>query len=763
MSKNKIVEFKGTVKRRVWGSDTFKIYAMEVEDDEVKKNDLKKTKYNLISICGNIQELSVGLDFVVKAEETYTEKNGYTYKVINIKRDKPKSAEDMYLFLQEILTENQARVLYEAYPDIVDRVINNNLQDVDLNKTPGIKEYTFGLIKEKIVDNYALAELVAAFKGYLTLTMLKKIHDKYPSVEKVMNEIKKDGYKCLCALSGVGFIKADSILLELEKEKVIEFPYELKTSKQRCLACMMYQLEQNESNGHTHMDIIELRKTVMKLTPACSDHFVDCLKENVIYYDKDKMLCALKSTYQTEKYIAETMKDALNIHNKWNIDCSKYTEVDGFTLSDEQSRLTSLVCNNQVSILNGNAGAGKTASMKSVTQMCKENNKTFLLLSPSAKAAVVLSESTGEDASTIHKGLQYPDPETMGWGYNEEHKLPYDLVVIDEFSMVGIFLFSHVIDAIDFSRTKLLLIGDDAQLPSIEAGNMLYDFLSSPIIPKLTLTQIFRYLDGGIMKAATDTRNSKKYLFDEDPAVVTLGKEKDYTFINISDEIILKQTIALYKKLLSEEYQQKNNIVLTPMDIKILTAKNVGQFGTIIINNEIQKIANKKNYGTPTFMKFADRIFYVDDCVMQTSNNYHSKVYLGKDVKIDFSFDRHDNEVLIANGQTGVIKEINTQDQYCVIDFDGVLIQYSRSEMESVSLSYCYTCHKSQGSSIPVVILLSPRADVFMMNSNLSYVGITRSKKLCFHLGNRDTVNMCIKKKENFKRRTFMQDLLKTK
>lgn len=211
---DKEIIFKGRVIRQTYDGGDYKIYALDV-DKEIYP-EIKFTKYGNATITGEMHELGIGIEYEIKAIEQNT-KYGYSYKVLNIRRDKPKSASDMYIFLEEILTLKQANTLYEIYPDIVDRVMNDRLDDIDLNKLPGIKEYTFNIIKEKIIENFCLAELVIEFQGLLSLSMLKKLYEKYTSVNMIKKKLREDPYKCLCGLAKVGFTTADGILLELEK------------------------------------------------------------------------------------------------------------------------------------------------------------------------------------------------------------------------------------------------------------------------------------------------------------------------------------------------------------------------------------------------------------------------------------------------------------------------------------------------------------------------------------------------------------------
>lgn len=758
----KVVEFTGKVIRKVWGDTSdFRVYAIDVDKEQIEKQNLKRTKYGSVSICGAIHELGDGLEYNIKAVEE-SGRNGYSYKVTNITRNRPKNFQDFYEFLHEILTPLQAEAVWNAYPDIVQRVIDNRLDDIDFNKMFNIREARFEVIKQKIIDNYALAELIQEFKGALSMSVIRQIYTEYPSIQSVREALRRDPYKCLCRLSGIGFKTADSILQEFEKESVIDFGYDLKTSKQRCSACIMHHLEENESAGHTHMDMIELRQLVMKLTPACAHLFVEALKNEDVYYDKERMLVALKKSYETEKYIAERIKEALRTRRVWNIDTSKYKIVNGCVLSEEQQRVTSMVCQNQISILNGSGGCGKSFTTQSVINMCLDNNKTFQLMSPTGRAAKVLSDYTKQRATTIHRGLDSNLFEMSSSPEENKNTLDCDLLIVDEFSMTDIFLFRHLLNVIDFDRTKLLLVGDNAQLPSVGAGNLLHDFMQSNKIPTVTLTKVFRYGDGGVSKIATDIRNCVKYLVDITNPFTYFGKNKDYAFLNVDDSVIVKNALALYKKVFSEQYQRAHGLNLKVSDVQVLTSKNVGECGTDALNNELQKIANV-NYGSQTCLKIGERTFFIDDLVMQTKNNYRAELYTD-DVELPWDDwevnSKKKKEVMIANGETGIIIDINVLEQYAIIDFDGVQVKYHRSDLQSVSLGYAITIHKSQGGSIPIVILLTPKSHTFMLNSNLLYVGVSRTKTACYHLGNQHTINQCVKKKANFARRTFMQALL---
>ena len=745
MNDNKQYKFKGVVIRCTYNTPDFKIYAVDVDKDKYKN--IKFNKYDNVSILGELSDLTLGIEYEITAEEQ-TNKYGTSYRVINIRRDIPTTTEGTYIFLSEILTENQAKVLVEHHPDI-QKVRTNDLDDIDLSKLKGIGVKTFEKIKDKIITNFCLMELVIEFKNVLSMNIIKKIYDRYSSIDKLKEKLRTEPYTTLTRISGIGFKTADSIILQLQKDNVIDFRYDVKTSPDRCLSCVLYLLEENETEGHTKMNLADLRQQCLKIVPACAEHFVDVIKDDYIYYNKETMDVSIRRTYETEKYIADTIFSNLNNKNNvWDYDIQKYRIVGEFELSDEQIQILDVVCKNNISILNGFAGSGKTASTQGLIKMLKCNGKSFKLFSPTGRAAKVLHENTNEPASTIHRGLEYAPPNQ--WIYNEWQKLHTDIVIVDEFSMVDIWLFEKLLNAIDFKHTKLLLIGDNAQLPSVSCGNLLHDFMEANIIPTVTLNKIFRYSSGGLMCVATDTRCCKPYLNNSMKSKATaFGNNQDYMFIDLASELIPKNVVSLYKKLLNSGSSIE--------DIQVLTAKNVGDCGSVQLNNMIQRVANP-NYGSEINMKVCDTTYYEGDLILQTVNNYEAEI-VGDKKEDSFGIEDETETAFVANGETAIIEKIfNT---YVIANFNGIRVKYYRNDMNMVKLGYAISIHKSQGGGFKTVILCTPQSHIFMLNSNLLYVGLTRMKEKLYHLGSLQSVNQAVKKKANLSRNTFMQNLLK--
>lgn len=738
----KIVQFKGTIVRCVCDKDNFKVYAANVDQNEYP--DVQINKYKNVSITGDLPDLVFDVEYEITAQEKQT-KYGISYYVLNIRRDIPTTQEDVYEFLREILTENQATTLIQTYPDIIDRVREDRLNDIDFSKLRYINEKKFEEIKEKIICNFHLMDLVKEFKNVLSLSILKKIYKEFSSVDVLREKLKSEPYSTLTKISGIGFKIADSIIIKLQNDNIIDFGYDVKTSADRCLACLVYCLEENENNGDTKANIQDIRSKCLKFIPECINHFVDVIKDDNIYYDKENMYIALNKTYKNEKYIANSIKYGLSVNNKWDFDWKQYQNKGKYNLSDEQIELLHCVCENNIVIMSGSAGSGKSSSTEMLIQMLRDNNKTFLLATPTAKSAKVLQGFSNVMAQTIHRALGY-NPQ-FGWLYCKNNKLDCDVLLLDEVSMISVDLMSHIIDAIDFNKTKLIMIGDPNQLPSIQAGNLLYDFLMSNKIPVVKLTKIFRYGHGGILTVATDINSNKKYIPNNNNKVIVFGDDDGYTLVKSNDDTIVKEAVALYERIITNGI---NGNIYEPKDIAVLSAYNKGNYGTVILNNYLQKIANK-NYGSENCIKCGKFTYYIGDIVMQCVNDYHVPIY-------NYNNLCDEGDAMVANGETGIVTYIGKD--FMVVKFGDLQLKYSKDVMNNLSLAYSYSVHKSQGSTIKIVIVITPRSHIYMNNANLLYVGITRSSDKCFHFGLPSTINIAMKKKENFNRLTFMQELL---
>lgn len=745
MADDKILEFRLTPEKCLYNSENYKIYGCSVNTFEFPN--IKIGKYGTCTIKGDFQELNIGCEYDVKSKEVQ-DRYGVGYEILNIKRIKPNTFESSRNFLREILTYSQADTLLSVYPDIIDRIMNNRLDDIDLNRTKGIKEYTFNVIKRKVIENFKLSELVDEFSDVFSISIIKKLYEQYTSIEKIRESLHKDPYTCLCTLGGIGFKTADELLLNIDKtskenmkngkKPILNFGFDLLTSFQRMKACAMYVLNENEKNGNTYMDIKQFIKECFSYAEEAKNQFSSVINDcKEIYFDKDNLKIAKRKTYDNELYIAQRIKEGLKISNKWSIDIQKYKNVENFSLTDEQMKTLEYVCKYNIVLLQGFAGTGKSSSVLALINLLNENNKSSLLLTPTGRASKVLQSYTKHQASTIHRGLCFKPPNK--WRYNEENKLRYDIVILDESSMVDVELFKHLIQAIDFNSTKLLMIGDNAQIPSVSCGNIFHDLLNSKQIPTVYLSKVFRYGVGGLSTVATDIRN-KTETFKNSDKIQVIGEDKGITFVPLIQEKSVDYIVKMYKTLLSKN--------ISMQDILVLTSQNVGSYGTQIINQKIQEVVNPQSN---KFLKVGDIEYRLNDPIIQCVNDYKAMYYNNG------SYDE-ENTTFISNGEIGKIIDVTAEG--IVVDFDNNLIFISKEKMSMIKLAYSISVHKSQGGQAKIIIVFAPKAHTFMLNSNLLYVGITRAKEKCFLIGDFYTYDKAIRKQENFNRKTWLKDLL---
>lgn len=742
-TKSNIITFKAKPYKKVFekqydGQRWWRAYFV---DETTDSKSIKRNNYGCVSIFGYIPDLDFSTDYTIMAQMEQKEPYGIEYRVLHIAKDLNNnySANEVITFL-ECVIPSYASVLLEAYPDILDRIINDI--PIDYSKTFGIKEKTYIKLKKKVLSNLKMIDYIIAFGDIMSPSVINNIYNSYPSAIEAKEAFSKNPYKFICDIPRVGFIKADKVIKKISNNRNNKYNIEsgIESSKERCIACILYILEKEKDLGNSFIPVQELKISVSELCPECINKFIACLIDDRLYYNQKLMTVSLKEVYEIEKYIADTVLDIIKHPLSYDeIDTTKYRYVNDIRLTDEQIGFLDLVCRSSITILNGCAGTGKSFTINALIKMLNDNGLCYSLLAPTGKAAKVIREYTDNDAMTIHKWLISKKRSIMKQNYYVQD----DVIIIDEFSMVDIYIFSDLLHCIDFKKTKLVLIGDSAQLLSVSTGNLLHEFIDTNVIPRVSLSEVFRYKDGGLMMVATDVRNGKNYFKPSKGVVTTYGD--DYYFIETKKENIVNSVVGLYKRLIKDG--------INPYDIELLSAQKVGNYGTKIINKKIQEKINPY-YGLEpcVYVENNDENYYIKDIVIQTVNNYHAK-------KVNSELNNQDEEdVFIANGEIGEI--INIGSKYVYINFNDEIIKYSHEDMKSVQLGYAITVHKSQGSSAKAVIFISPESHSFMLSSNLIYVALTRTKNLCFHFGNEATIKRAIKKVENIKRKTLMHDLL---
>lgn len=670
-------------------------------------------------------------------------------------------------FLKDI-TKNDGNTYYiKNLLDIYPNVINLMLEDItpDLSKVKYVKKRRYEQLKNKVLEQKDLLILNFKLKDLFPFALLEKLKkyycDYFKASDVLINYIVKQlitqPYSTLCQLKGIGFIKADKILLNANFYEDTIWTYDLRSSVQRCTSFIIWYLI-NQLVGSTYVNISDLKRIMIYKygLDGCVKQFDRALQDNKLtMFDNDKIMLttAYLEEYNISKFIKHALLKTSEIHYDINID--KYKNIESFTLSEDQLKILELVNKYQLILLNGYAGTGKSSSIKALINMLEDNNKTYKILAPTAKAAKQISIYTNRPASTIHYLLckdmpnfdngvkdrsEYEQAINIDFVKSKSDEyLDYDIIIIDETSMLSIQLFNILIKYINPEKTKLLLIGDSYQLPSIQSGNLYQDLLDIENIPKITLNKIFRYNEDGLITVATNIRLGKKYLTDA--TIQKIGNSYEFhQFDNVPD--MINGALNKYVELLSNGDSIQ--------DIAILTAKNIGNSGTNIINSCIQKIINPIDEFDDTIAIKIDNQtirFKENDIVMNIKNNYNAKPLN----------DPEENKVLIANGQIGTVKCINVLNNTMIVEIDNDKFEFNYEDICNLRLAYCFTVHKAQGSQFKNVIYLTSNEDMFMTNSNLLYVAVTRAQTKCYHYGARHVINYKINEKENLKRNTTLK------
>ena len=400
----------------------------------------------------------------------------------------------------------------------------------------------------------------------------------------------------------------------------------------------------------------------------------------------------------------------------------------GIQYDEVQLQAIHCAISSKVMVLTGGPGTGKTTTMNSILKIYEASGYEIILAAPTGRAAKRMTETSGMEAKTIHRLLEYQPAE--GYKINEDKPLQGDVLIVDECSMIDIILMYNLLKAVPEHMT-LILIGDVDQLPSIGAGNVLRDIISSDVIPVIKLERIFRQAQGSriVMNAH---RINKGEFPDISNGRDRSGQSSDFFFIKDEEpEHALAQIVPLCQKRLPSAYH------LDPInDIQVLTPMQRGVIGAMSLNKELQ---NALNPGT-IMLYHGGSEYRLHDKVMQLKNNYDKGVF---------------------NGDIGIISSVNTEDRELTVNFDVGQVVYDITELDELTLAYATTIHKAQGSEYPVVVMPILMTHFVMLQRNLIYTGITRAKKLLVLIGSLKALSYAIRNNNVLNRNTRLSDRLR--
>lgn len=616
-----------------------------------------------------------------------------------------------------------------------------------------------GITKEKaiemaqcFVENWELWQIVGFLDNFgISPANAKTIYKKLGP--QTIDEIESNPYILIDLVKGVDFAKLDKYALENE--------FEVNNYK-RIKCGIKYSLVKITYNGHCCTLEANLIKYVKELLKVEDDDIEHCLidlnvkEEIVIEKREDENWVYSKEIYDAEANIASKLillDSAQNIKRIAGFDSEleKIEKAGNINLSAKQKEAIQSINSNNVVIITGGPGTGKTTIIKNVIDIYKSHGKKVVLCAPTGRAAKRMTEMTGEEAKTLHRLLEIgkieKDNEFTIMNY-EVAPIDADVIIVDEASMVDIYLMNYLLNGI-YQGTKLILVGDTDQLPSVGPGSVLKDIINSERIKTIFLDEIFRQAAQSKIIVNSHRVNDGEYFLDKEEQE---GLKDDFFYIKEkSQDIMLDQIISLCKGRLKNfgDYDFFENI-------QILSPTKKGLLGTKELNKRLQEELNPSS-DEKNEKKVGEVIFREGDRVMQVKNNYD--IYWEKGNTLSLTYESGTG---IFNGELGKIVKIDFLNKQIKILFDDEKeAWYAFSDMDQIEHAYAITVHKAQGSEFDVVIMVVTQSSAMLLTRNLLYTGLTRAKKLLILIGNDNVVKFMIQNADTKIRNTGLEYKLK--
>ena len=616
-----------------------------------------------------------------------------------------------------------------------------------------------GITKEKaiemaqcFVENWELWQIVGFLDNFgISPANAKTIYKKLGP--QTIDEIESNPYILIDLVKGVDFAKLDKYALENG--------FEINNYK-RIKCGIKYSLVKITYNGHCCTLEANLIKYVKELLKVEDDDIEHCLidlnvkEEIVIEKREDENWVYSKEIYDAEANIASKLillDSAQNIKRIAGFDSEleKIEKAGNINLSAKQKEAIQSINSNNVVIITGGPGTGKTTIIKNVIDIYKSHGKKVVLCAPTGRAAKRMTEMTGEEAKTLHRLLEIgkieKDNEFTIMNY-EVAPIDADVIIVDEASMVDIYLMNYLLNGI-YQGTKLILVGDTDQLPSVGPGSVLKDIINSERIKTIFLDEIFRQAAQSKIIVNSHRVNDGEYFLDKEEQE---GLKDDFFYIKEkSQDIMLDQIISLCKGRLKNfgDYDFFENI-------QILSPTKKGLLGTKELNKKLQEELNPSS-DEKNEKKVGEVIFREGDRVMQVKNNYD--IYWEKGNTLSLTYESGTG---IFNGELGKIVKIDFLNKQIKIIFDDEKeAWYAFSDMDQIEHAYAITVHKAQGSEFDVVIMVVTQSSAMLLTRNLLYTGLTRAKKLLILIGNDNVVKFMIQNADTKIRNTGLEYKLK--
>ena len=703
------VEIQGTVENIVYSNDETGYTVCDIAVGEAEL-------YTLVGIMPYLAEGEI-----IKALGNWQihQNFGKQFRVEFYEKQLPSNSEAIYRYLSSRTVKGIGAVTARK---IVDRFGEDTFDILEnhpdwLTEINGISEKKAREIGESFRTQFGIRTVMMFCREFFGPMISVRIYRKWGVA--AVDMIKADPYILCEEIYGISFSKADAVAKSLG----------VVNEESRIKSGIKYFINLNGiQNGHCYIPLA-------KLVPALSDtlgvstevvkNVLDLLKTEgeVCFAELSGRICVyLKKYYDAEQYITKKLYnlDRMCIKVEFSdIDrfVQRIEETEGIEYALMQRKAITKAVNSGVFILTGGPGTGKTTIIKGVMRILDDMAYKIALCAPTGRAAKRMSEATQCEAKTIHRLLEmeYSRDNEPEFFRNEKNLLDEDVIIVDEASMVDIFLLEALLKAMK-PAARLILIGDADQLPSVGAGNVLNDLIESDVFSCIKLKEIFRQAKESLIITNAHMINQGEYPDLE-------SKSSDFFYLRRNDEDIAKTIADLCVNRLPKKYGHD-----IKDGIQIITPSHKGAAGTVILNSILQNSLNPSKQGKNQ-KNVRDVIFREGDKIMQIRNNYD----------IEWTKDGG-RGVGVFNGDIGVIKKITQSEETVTVDFDGKIVEYDFTQLDELEHAYAITIHKSQGSEYPVVIIPSYNYSPKLLTRNLLYTAVTRAQQMVIVVGRSDVV-----------------------
>ena len=687
---------------------------------------------NLITCVGHIPYLTAGERVRLEGLWTSHVDYGEQFKFDNFIRTIPQKVNAIRTYLASGvipgIREATAIKMTDLFGEDTLEIIKNEPEKLTVIK--GISLSKAMKMNEAFLIRQDAANTVMYFQQFgVSAKMAVKIHKKFGSL--AVDLIKGNPYTLCDEISGIGFKTADRIAFQMGI--ALSHPGRIKSG-------IRHALGEAAQNGHTCYPKDALLSYCTTLLGCdmtdIENGFSDLVMSGKIVFENATDYCYLTPLYNEELSVSSrllTLAERRNKKPSFDIDYAIEEASEGITLSEKQYEAVKCALKENIMIITGGPGTGKTTIINTILKIANNYGMTVSLAAPTGKAAKRLGEACREEAKTLHRllGLDIiSDSDEYTYTKDANDTLLSDIVIVDEVSMVDLSLMSALLKSLK-KDARLILAGDSDQLPSVGAGNVLKDIIDSGIFPVITLTEVFRQAQESMIVTNAHRINSGEM------PLCNL-KDKDFFFMPRTIQDASGTIADLCAKRLPNTYSYN------PLrDIQVLCPSRKGPTGTVSLNSILQQHLNPPSKSNKE-KKYGETLFRTGDKVMQIKNNYNIP-YL--------NIKTNEEGMGIYNGDIGIIADINTQKSVMIIEFDDEkIVEYEFAWLDELELAYALTVHKSQGCEFKAVILsVSPVAPMLSVR-NLLYTAVTRAREIVVLVGSEETVAKMVSNNRETKR-----------